>query len=154
MKIERSILDTSINIVCLIQLVGIVVYLALAWNSLPEQIPGHFGIDGVVTRYDSRGALLLMPIFAWVLYGGVSLLERFPQVWNTGVIVTDENSEQVYKIIKNLLGVTKLIVVTAFAYITIMQSLAQSLAVWFMPAFLYLLFGSIIYFTYKLIRAR
>ena len=32
-----------------------------------------------MTRYDGKGALLVMPIFAWIMYAGFTLVERFPQ---------------------------------------------------------------------------
>ena len=151
---KPNIFDIVINFICMLQLFGIVIYLIVTWNSLPEQIPGHFGADGVVTRYDGKWALLVMPILAWLLFGGLSLIERFPQIWNTGVQVTKENKFRVYRILKNLLCATKLILVTSFIYVTIIQSLSQNLSRWFVPVFLFLLFGSMAYFAIMLIRAK
>jgi len=151
MKLRNSVFDIAVNIVCLLQLAGIVLYLLITWNSLPDQIPGHFGADGVVTRYDGRGALLVGPIFAWVLFGGIVLLERFPQVWNTGVTVTEKNKAKVYRTIKSLLATTKLIMVTAFVFIAIIQSLARNLPGWFLPVFIWLLVAALVFFVIQLI---
>jgi uncharacterized membrane protein len=37
----------------IVLLVGHWAWSALAWQALPERIPGHFGIDGAVTRWDA-----------------------------------------------------------------------------------------------------
>jgi len=154
MKLKPNIFFSFANALCLMQLVGMLIYLALAWNSLPEQIPGHFGADGVVTRYDGRGALLVMPIMNWIMFGVISLIERFPQTWNVGVKVTEENKLLVYGIIRNLIVTVKLVIVTAFTFIGIVQSLAQNLPSMFLPVLLVSLFGSLIYWTIRLRMAR
>ena len=85
-----------INVLCLILLVGTVIYLIAAWGSLPDLIPGHFGGDGQITRYDSKGTLIIPLVIAWLLYLGFLVIERVPQIWNTGVRVTEENKYRVY----------------------------------------------------------
>ena len=154
MRTKTTIPHMIINIICLVQLIGIVVYLIIAWNNIPEQIPAHFDASGAVTRYGSRSALLAMPIFAWILFPIITLSERFPQTWNTGVRVTEENKFRIYKIIKNLIVATKLILVTTFTYLTVVQSLSRNLHIWFMPMFIIVFFGTFAYFIIKLIRAR
>ncbi|MCL2227867.1 MAG: DUF1648 domain-containing protein [Oscillospiraceae bacterium] len=151
MKLKNSAFDIAINIVCLLQLLGIVLYLLIVWSSLPDRIPGHFGADGAVTRYDGRGVLLVGPIFAGILFGGIVLLERFPQVWNAGVTVTEENKAKVYRTVKSLLAATKLILVTAFIFIAIIQSLGRNLPGWFLPVFIWLLAFMILFFIIRLI---
>ena len=154
MRLKNNIFDIIINVICLIQLVGIVVYLIITWSSLPDQIPGHFGADGTVTRWDGKGTLLVMPIFAWVSFCGITIIERFPQIWNTGVRVTEENKIRVYRVIKSLLGALKIILVTAFVLLTVIQSLALNLPDLYLPVIGTLLFGAIIVSMIRLVRAR
>lgn len=78
----------AVNLLCLILLVGIFAVLFIFWRDLPEQIPAHYDAFGRVDGWGGRGELLLCPIAAAVLYAGITLLERFPQIWNTGVAVT------------------------------------------------------------------
>jgi len=154
MRFRSNIFDIIVNILCVIQLVGIVLYLIITWSSIPDQIPGHFNAAGEVTRWDGKISLIFLPILAWVLFIGMSVLERFPQVWNTGVRITEENKFRVYRVLKNLLRTVKLLIVTLFVLITIFQSLAQSMPVWCLPVFLSLLFVFIIYNIFRLLRAR
>jgi len=154
-KRKDNIFDISINIICLIQLVGIVLYLIVIWNSLPDQIPGHYGLDGSVTRYDGKGIILIEPVFAGIMYVVMLLAERSPlSWWNTGVTVMEENKFRVYRILKDLMAVTKLLIVAGFICITIMQSLSQIRLGLFLFVWFFLLFGSIIYYIIRLIKAK
>lgn len=56
-----------------------------------------------------------------------------------------ENKERVYRILKNMLNIVKLIMVVVFVYLTINSVKAISLTVWFLPVFLILVFGSILF---------
>ena len=154
MKLKRSKYDILLEIVCLILLIGVLIYLFLNWNSIPEKIPGHYNAMGKIDRMGSKKELLVLPIISWLMYLGMTALERFPQIWNTGVTVTEENKERVYRVLKNMLSTMKLIVVAVFVYLTINSSQAISLSVWFLPVFITLMFGSIIFFIIKLVRVK
>ena len=149
MKTKKNKYDIGVEIVCLILLIAVSIYLYINWNSIPDQIPGHYNAMGEVDRMGSKNELLVLPVMSWLLYLGMTVLEQFPQVWNTGVTVTEENKERVYRVLKNMLSTVKLIVVAVFVYITINSSRALSLSVWFLPVFMTLMFGSIIFFISK-----
>ena len=154
MKIKNSIFDIILNIACIILLLGVVIYLLIRWSSIPDQVPGHFNVSGDVTRWDSKGTLIIMPVIAGVLYIGITILERFPQVWNTGVRITQENMFRVYRILKSMISIVKLLIITIFVSITIITSLAISLPSWLMPVFISLIFGTIVFNIVRLVKAR
>ena len=154
MKIKNSVFDIILNIASIILLLGIIIYLIIRWSSIPDQVPGHFNASGEVTRWDSKGSLIIIPIIAWVLYIGMTILEQFPQVWNTGVRVTQENMFRVYRILKSMISIIKLLIVATFASIVIIQSLAVSLPAWLLPVFISLIFGTVVINIVRLIRAR
>jgi len=154
MRIKNSILDIILNIACIVLLLGIVIYLLVMWSSIPDQVPGHFNASGEVTRWDNKGSLIVMPVIAGVLYIGMTILEQFPKVWNTGVRVTQENMFRVYRIVKSMISIIKLLIVATFSSIVIIQSLAVSLPAWLLPVFISLIFGTVIINIIRLIRAR
>ncbi|RIH87227.1 hypothetical protein Mlute_01042 [Meiothermus luteus] len=45
-------------------LLGVWVFAALLYGSLPERIPRHFGLDGAVTGWDPKGAFWFLPVAA------------------------------------------------------------------------------------------
>ena len=153
-KIERNALDVLEAIVSLSCLVGVTAYLILAWSTIPARIPAHYDAAGEVNRWGSKSELIMLPIISWLLYGMVTLIERFPQAWNTGIRVTEENRAVVYRLLKNLIACVKMITLSIFSCLTVLSSLARNLPMWFLLAFLVLLFGTIAYFIVKLSRIR
>ena len=150
MQIKRNALDVIEAVVSLLCLIGIPIYLVLMWQTIPDQVPGHYGITGVVDRWGSKSELLLVPILSWVLFGLVSLVERNPKDWNTGVAVTEENQVRVYRTLKNMIAVVKMLVLVLFASLTVNTSLCQNLPVWFIIVFLGAVFGTIAFFKRQL----
>ena len=134
MKIERSRYDVIINFGCLILLSATIIYLAANWKNFPEKIPGHYNIMGEVDRWGNKGELLILPIVTWIMYFGMTVLEHYPQNWNTGVAVTEKNTERVYRVLKNMIGTLKFVVVGIFTFLSINSALAEPLPVWFLPA--------------------
>ena len=154
MRIRNSVFDIVLNIACIIMLLGVVIYLIVRWSSIPDRVPGHFNVSGEVTRWDAKGSLIIMPVIAGILYIGMTILEQFPQVWNTGVRVTQENMFRVYKILKSMISMIKLLIVATFVSIVIVQSLAVGLPAWLLPVFISLIFGTVIINILRLVRAR
>ena len=154
MNFRSGIYSFSAKIICLILLVGNFVYLIAVWSNLPDQIPAHFDGAGNITRYGGKGELLLLPIINCVMFAGISVVERFPQIWNTGVRVTEENKWRVYRILKNMIVTLKLAIVAPLVFISVYQSLGTNLPGWFMPAFLFVCLAPIVFFILKLIRAK
>lgn len=149
-KIKRNALDVVEAIVSLLCLVGVVIFLLLMWSRIPDQIPAHYNAAGEVNRWGSKSELIVLPIVSWVLYGLITLMERYPQVWNTGVRVTEENRNRVYRILKNLIAVIKMLVLLVFAFLTVNSALCWNLPIWFLGVFLLLVFGSVAFFLVQL----
>lgn len=107
---------------------------------------------GQIDRITGKGSLIAIYIITWIMYIGISTVERFPQIWNTGVAVTEGNKGRVYRVLKDMLKTSKLIVVLVFSYLTINTANAIPLSPWFIPVFLILIFGSLIIFAIKLVK--
>jgi uncharacterized membrane protein len=142
------------TIVSLLSLVGVVVYLILTWHTIPDKIPAHYNLAGEVNRWGSKSELIVLPIMSWLIFGLITLIERYPSVWNTGVRITKENREQVYRLLKNLIAVVKIFVLLMFSSISVISSLGLSLPMWYILGFLVLLFGTIAYFIVRITRIR
>ena len=153
-KIERNALDVLEAIVSLSCLVGVTLYLIFAWSTIPAKVPMHYNAAGEVNRWGSKSELIILPIISWLIYGMITLIERLPQVWNTGIRVTEENRAVVYRLLKNMIACVKMITLSIFSCLTVLSSLARNLPMWFLLAFLVLLFGTIAYYIVKLTRLR
>lgn len=154
MKVKNSKYDIFINISCLLCLIGTIIYLIIIWNTIPNEIPGHYNALGEVDKITNKSSLIVLPIISWIMYIGLSVVELFPQIWNTGVTVTQENQQRVYRILKNMLVTIKFFMVVSFTYLSINSAKAISLSPLFTPLVLVLIFGSIIFFIIKLVKAK
>lgn len=93
-------------------------------------------------------------IISWLIYGMITLIERYPQIWNTGVRITKENRDQVYRLLKDLIAWVKMITLSIFGFLTVLSALARNLPVWFLLVFVVLLFGVIAYYIVRITRVR
>ena len=154
MKIKKTALDYISDIICWGIAIGIPLYLIIAWKNIPNEIPMHYDAWGNVDRWGSKGELLILPIMTFIMCVFLSVIECFPQVWNTGVKVTEENKERVYRVLKNLIKTVKLIAIVDFAFMTICSIMCKDLPIWFGPVFLCLIFGDLVFWLIKLVRIK
>lgn len=150
----RSIFSFLLNWMCLLILIGSAIYLAFTWNNIPSKIPAHYNAAGEIDRWGNKIELLILPAIGWIVYIGLSIVERFPQTWNTGVTVTAENRDRIYSVMANMLVTLKAITTSIFVFLTINSALAKPLSFWFLPITLILTFGAIIFYVIMLFRSR
>ena len=151
---KKHTLDKLMNRLCLLLLLGMVVFLAVCWQRIPEKVPMHFNAVGEIDRWGDRSTLLILPVVSWLLYGLMTMVEQVPGVWNTGVQVTEENRTRVYTLLGHLLSTLKLLIIVMMAWITLWCTLAKPLPAWFLPVVLGAIFGDMIYWLVRLFRAR
>ena len=154
MKPKKTIWSRITEALSLILMIGTIVYLIVMWKSIPDTIPAHYNAAGEVNRWGGKSELLMLPIIGGILYFFITLIQQYPQAWNTGVTVTEENRERVYRILRNLIGTTKLMMLLVFSSLTVLSSLGLSLPIWYLGVFLVLLFGSITFFIIQLSKER
>ncbi len=143
-----------IDILCIALLFGISIYLLIGWGNLPDKIPGHYDALGNIDRWGSKNELIVLPIIAWIMFIGISVLERFPKVWNTGVKVTEENAYRVYSTLYDMIKTLKLMLVIIFSFLTINSIHMNNLPKIFLPIILVLIFGNLIYHLIKLYKIK
>lgn len=152
MKIKNSKSDIAINVLCLIMIIGTAIYLIVNWTNIPENVPIHHNFAGKADRFGSKSELIILPLITVIMFLFMSVIEHFPQLWNTGVNITDKNKEYVYRILKNMITTIKLIIVCVFTYLTIQTTLVIELPSMFLPVFILILFGDMIFWILKLVR--
>lgn len=149
--IKTTYYHRIIFVLSILVMAGTFLYLLYAWNGLPDKVPGHFNGAGEIDRWGSKYELIVTPIISIFLFLGITLMEKYPEAWNTGVKVTEENKERVYLEIKNMIVTLKFLVILTFTFITVYSSLSRPLPSWFLPVDLILIFGSMVYFFIRLV---
>ena len=154
MKLKNNKIDWIIEILCLTLLIGLTAYLIFHWGSIPDKIPAHYDWEGNIDRWGNKSDLIFLPMMSWFLYLLITGLQQVPLVWNTGVKITEENEERVYRTLKYMLETLKLIVVADLTYITVHSLMGKSLSGWFTMIVLVAVFGDLIFWIVRLYQVK
>ena len=132
-RVKRTPLVWIVDWLCGVLLIGITIWVAYRYCSLPDRIPIHYGVNGVVDGYGAKSMIWVLVAMAWILVGIVSAVEQFPRFWNVPFKVTKENQCRVLTLTWHLISTTKLIVLGIVADMTTMSVLGGNLSPCFGP---------------------
>ncbi|HZK48649.1 MAG TPA: DUF1648 domain-containing protein [Thermoleophilia bacterium] len=156
---ERGGMWKVIEALALTGTIATVVIAGAAWTSLPARIPTHFGGDGTPDGWGGRWALLVMPVVGVVMYAGLTILERYPHIYNYPVRITEENAGRQYRLAVDLITLLKLEMVWMFATLTwgtvrVARGDADGLGTFSVLFYLAALFGTITVYMVRAVRGR
>ena len=161
MEVERpkiKLIPTSVD--KLVDLLGWIILLALwaltitHYSTLPDTIPTHFNAAGEADGFGSKASIIGLPFIATLLFIGLTVLNRYPHIFNYPSPVTQDNALRLYTLATRMLRYLKLILVVVFGgigFMTVQHATgkAAGLGVWFLPLTLVLTFIPLIYFVVK-----
>ncbi|BDD01102.1 DUF1648 domain-containing protein [Persicobacter psychrovividus] len=78
-------------------------YPVMYYDQLPQQIPIHYGLDGLPDRYGSKVDIFLLPIIAWITCFSLYFLNKFPHLFNYPVKITKRNARRQYRMSTKML---------------------------------------------------
>lgn len=159
LKSPYSLPEKVLQALSFITLLGILLLTFYSFITLPAKIPTHFGFDGRPDAWGGKSALLLLPIFSAVFYAALTVLERFPQIYNYPVEITEQNAAAQYKLGRLLIECLKLILPAVFLYIQWATARAAAGSVfgfgfWFLPVTLILMFGTTGIILFKMVKSK
>lgn len=128
------------------------------YKSLPNIIPTHYNGAGLADGFGDKSMIFTLPLVATVLFVGLTILNRFPHIFNYPTDISTNNALKQYTNATRLIRYLKVVFVVIFgliSYQTIKHAKGQTegLGVWFLPLTLGLIFIPIIYFLIKLSRS-
>ena len=151
MKIKTKF-GMAIQVLCILCLVGTTLFILICWNKIPKEIPSHYNMAGEADAMSGKGFLFFPLIMNWLMFLGISVLEQFPQAWNTGVKITRQNRERVYRTLYHMIVCLKLSVVLIFSFLTVWHG--AYLPFWFSPVSMAAAFGPMVFFMIRLWRVK
>lgn len=151
--IPKTPLEFLFDGVALVILISSILYLISVWSSLPAEVPAHYNAAGEVDRLGSKWEMLILPIIASTMWISMTVLEKYPHVYNYPRL-TKENIRAQYKNGRKMVHVLKNMITMMFAYITwkdiqVAFGYAEGLGPMFLPLLLLFLFIPKIYFVVK-----
>src|SRR5690625_2459696 len=125
-----------------------------SYTDLPDTIPIHYNSAGEADRFGAKTHLLALPLIATIIFIGLTILNRFPHIFNYPTNITAENALRQYTLATRLIRYLKNCIVIIFGLI-ILQTIrnvngqTDGLGVWFLPLTLGLIFIPLIYYVVK-----
>ncbi len=109
--------------------------------TLPDTIPVHFNIKGEADAYGGKLHILALPFVSAVLLVGMTMLNRYPWVFNYPVKISSDNAPRHYTAAVRLIRWLKLSIVTVFFLIVLGMTTSASegkfaMGTWLLPAIL------------------
>ncbi len=149
---KYGLITTIKKIATWIVLVGPLVFLWIVWDAIPDTIPTHFNALGEADAWGHKNSVFLL-IFADVLmFTFVSVVERFPAIWNTGVEITEENRSRIYSILRDMIITIKLFMSIVFSCLILNVIYGDVFPSWVLTMIPAPIIGSLVYYVLKLFR--
>ena len=154
LKLEHTQADKTVEIIGWLLIFGVWSLTIINYQSLPDIIPTHYNGAGVADGFGDKWMILTLPLVATVLFVGLTILNKFPHIFNYPTEITADNALRQYTNARRLIRYLKVIIVIIFgliAFQTIRHANGQSegLGIWFLPMTIGLIFILLIYFLIK-----
>jgi uncharacterized membrane protein len=137
-KLKLTTADKIIEILGWFLIIAIWGLTIASYSSLPDTIPIHFNGAGQADGFGEKATMLLLPLTATISFIGMTILNKFPQVFNYPTNITQDNAFRQYTNATRLIRYLKLSIVFIFGLIvfkTIQNANgeADGLGSWFSP---------------------
>ena len=158
-RIEPTVTDKAVEIIGWVALLAIWVLVISNYSNLPDTIPTHYNSVGNADGFGSKTNILILPLIANILFVGITIINKFPYIFNYPTQITEKNALRQYTNATRMLRFMKLILVILFGlftFKTIQSANGQSFGhgVWFLPLTLSLIFIPLTYFIIKSFRTK
>lgn len=143
-ELEQTPADRILEGVAAAGLIVLWVLPAAYYNDLPDTIATHFNAAGEADGYGPRITLWLLPLIGLGLYIGLTLVNRYPRIFNYPVKITPENAERQYQLATRLIRMLKTGIMWLFTYLCwLIVNSASSGQATLNPVFLWIVMGSV-----------
>ncbi len=159
LKIKLTLMDKLIEFIGLFTLLFLWGFAFYSYLVLPSTIPIHFGTSGQPDGYGQKATIFILPVTGLFLFMMMSLLNKYPYVFNYPVKITEANAAKHYTNGTRMIRYLKAAIIVVFTIITLVTYLtatrkSNGLGSWFLPLMLALFLLPTIYFIIKSFRMK
>ncbi|PKQ65956.1 DUF1648 domain-containing protein [Raineya orbicola] len=159
LKLELTTFDKMLEILGWASILAIWGLTIINYSNLPDTIPIHYNGAGQADGFGGKKTILTLPLIATVLFIGMTILNKFPHIFNYPTNITQDNALRQYTNATRLIRYLKFIIVIIFgliAFKTIQNPNGQAdgLGVWFLPMTLGLIFIPMTYYIIKTLKTK
>lgn len=127
------------------------------YDKLPDTIVTHYNLSGKADGFGNKINLIALPTVATIMNFAMTVLNRFPHIFNYPVSITQENALKQYTIATRLIRWLKLAVVLIFGtlcLLTIGNAIGENedLPAWFTVIALCIVIIPLVYFVFLMLQ--
>lgn len=158
-KIELSTTDKVIEVLGWLTLLTLWGLIVLNYSNLPETIPTHYNASGQVDSYGNKATIFMLPVIWTILFAGISILNKYPHIFNYPTNITADNARQQYanatRMIRYLkFAFTLIFLLMDFKTLQTATGKSGGLGTWFLPLELGLIFIPATFYLIKSFKMR
>ncbi|MDO5780725.1 MAG: DUF1648 domain-containing protein [Clostridium sp.] len=151
-------INKYLDIIGVVLVVALIVITCIYWIKVPDIVPIHFNFKGEIDSYGSKNTLFILLPIAIIIYIGLAILSKYPEVCNYCIEINDKNKEKQYSMASTFIRIINVEMLAIFFYIQISMAISmnngKSLSITFLPITLFILFGSVGFYIYKSVKLK
>ncbi|ATD54358.1 DUF1648 domain-containing protein [Clostridium chauvoei] len=150
-------LNKIIDIVGVVLIIALVLITFIGWINAPEIVPTHYNFNGEVDGYGSKNTMFILLPVVVIVYIGMAILSKYPEVYNYCVEINPINKEKQYLMASTFMKIINIEIASMFFYtqskiVIGMNSEMKNLSSAFLPISLIVIFGTIAIYIRKSIK--
>ena len=159
LKLTLRKTDVLSDILSLAAIILLWVYILINYSRLPAIIPIHYNGAGKIDGHGSKTMVFVLPAITTFTSILLTILNRYPHVFNYPTAITEENAKQQYTLATRLIRHVKLIIIFMSIFITVSivrdaHDQSSGLGWWTIPVFSVLILIPLILYFYHLKKPR
>jgi uncharacterized membrane protein len=148
--IQSTSTDKWLDWISYFLLFFLIAYPIYFYSSLPDTIPAHMNIEGQVDRYGSKETIWVMPAVGLFLFIMLTILLRFPHIYNYPVKVTQQNAGRIYKSGISFIRIVRLwmvivLIIVIISFIRMATEINKNSDTWLLPVIMLLALGMLVF---------
>lgn len=151
-------INKCLDIIGLVLVVALILITFIYWGKAPDIVPTHFNYKGEIDAYGSKNTVFILLPIAIIIYIGLAILSKYPEVCNYCIEINDKNKEKQYSMASTFIRIINVEMLAIFFYIQISMAISinngKSLSITFLPITLFILFGSVGFYIYKSVKLK
>jgi uncharacterized membrane protein len=125
-KLPLSIADRVVETASWLILIFLWAWVTVQYQKLPKVIPIHFNAEGQISNYGNKLVIFILPAIATSIFVVMTILNRFPYLFNYPVAITSANALKQYTNSTRMIRYLKLSVVIIFTLIVLFTNRAAT----------------------------
>jgi len=132
-NIPYTLFDLIAEIAGLVGILSMWIVFIVTYSGLPDLIPINYNFSGQAYNFGEKSVIIKVPVIATVLFVGMTILSRFPRIFNYPVIITENNAFFQYSNMVRMVRCLKLSLVLIFLFVVLQPVLytGENIGIWF-----------------------